>query len=73
MNLLHFNVLGNNTFIIQYILDIIKKKYSNKIDDFLNELDSEQCTPLVRAVQNNSEDAVELLLKYGAKVHLYDE
>jgi hypothetical protein len=73
MNLLHFNALGNNTFIIKYVLEIVKEKYSDKFDEFLNELDSEQCTPLVRATQNNSEDAVELLLKYGAHIHLCDE
>lgn len=73
MNLLHFNALGNNTFIIQYVLDIVKEKYFDKFDNFLNEFDDEQCTPLVRAVQNNSEDVVELLLKYGANIHLCDE
>jgi ankyrin repeat protein len=73
LNLLHFTGYANNTFIIRYVLDIVKEKHPEKIDEYLNGRDSEQNTPLIYAVKNNSEEAARLFLEFGAHVNLYDD
>jgi len=73
LNLLHFTGYGNNTFIIRYVLNIVKEKYPEKIDEYLNGRDSEQNTPLIYAVKNKSEEAARLFLEFGAHVNLYDD
>ena len=68
MNLLHLYGLNNNVSMIRLILE----RDPSRFDEYLNELDSDGCTPLIRAVQNNSEEATRLLLENGARVHIAD-
>ena len=73
LNLLHLSGHGNNTVIIKYIFNIVKEKYPEKLDEYLNGRDIEQNTPLIYAIKNNSEEAARLFLEIGANIDLYDK
>jgi hypothetical protein len=72
MNLLHLYGLNNNVSMIRRVLDSLIERDPSRFDEYLNELDSDGCTPLIRAVQNSSEGATRLLLENGARVHIAD-
>jgi ankyrin repeat protein len=72
MNLLHVNGIANNAFIIRYILDRVRQTHPERLPQFLNELDAQGTSPLLRSVCEGSEDAVKLLVEYGADIHLAD-
>ena len=68
VNLLHLYGLNNNVSMIRRVLE----RDPSRLEEYLNELDSDGCTPLIRAVQHNSEGATRLLLENGARVHIAD-
>lgn len=72
MNLLHLYGLNNNVSMIRLVLDSLIERDPSRFEEYLNELDSDGCTPLIRAVQNSSEGATRLLLENGARVHIAD-
>jgi len=72
MNLLHVNGIANNAFIIRYILDRVRQTHPDRFLEFLNELDAQGTSPLLRSVGEGSEDVVKLLVEYGADIHLAD-
>jgi hypothetical protein len=72
LNLLHLYGLANNVVMIQYILDIVLQTHPERLPYFLNEGDSQGRSPLLVSVAEGSEDAVKLLVEYGADIHLAD-
>ena len=72
MNLLHANGIANNVVIIRYILDIVRQTHPERLPQFLNEVDGQGCSPLLRSVGEGSQDVVKLLVDYGADIHLAD-
>jgi len=72
MNLFHLFALNNNGWMIQHVFDIVRKKNPEQFNEYLNGVDINGFTPLICAVQNNSEGATRLLLENGARVHIAD-
>ena len=68
MNLCHLYGLANNVRMIRRV----REEYPDRLKEYLNEIDIDGCTPLIRAVQHNSEGATRLLLENGARVHIAD-
>lgn len=73
MNLFHLYGLMNNVRMIRHILDSLIECDPSKFKQYLNEIDIDGCTPLIRAVQNSSEGATRLLLENGADIHIADK
>jgi len=69
MNLVHLFALNNRVPMIQYI----REEYPEQYNEYLNGVDINGFTPLICAVQNNSEEATRLLLENGARVHIADK
>ena len=69
MNLFHLYGLTNNVRMIR----LVKEEYPDRLDEYLNEIDIDGCTPLICAVQNSSEEAIRLFLENGADIHIADK
>lgn len=72
MNLIHLFGLNNRVYMIQHVFGIVREKHPKQINEYLNGVDIYGFTPLICAVQNNSEEATRLLLENGAQVHIAD-
>lgn len=69
MNLCHLYGLANNVRMIRRV----REEYPDRFEEYLNELDSDGCTPLICAVQNSSEGAIRFFLENGADIHIADK
>jgi ankyrin repeat protein len=72
MNFVHLLGLNNRVHMIQHVFDIVREKHPEQFNEYLNGVDINGFTPLICAVQNNSEEATRLLLENGAQVHIAD-
>lgn len=59
--------------ILMMLILRVREEYPDRFEEYLNCIDINGFTPLICAVQNNSEEATRLLLENGAGVHIADK